>query len=272
MSEQATWNRINAIDVADAARRYRASGPVPHLCIDDFLEEAFASEVAAAYPAYEAAVSEGKSYSAVHETGKVQVTDVALFPEPVAALHRALASEEFRETMVEITGIPDLLSDPTLQGGGMHLMRSGARLDVHVDFNMMKGAQRFRRLNILIFLNPAWQDDWGGRFELWDPEVTRQLGEFSPRFNRCVFFATSEKSFHGVEPVKSPDDQARQSFAAYYYTEEAPEDWGGEHHTTVFRHRPGERWRALLGIPNEVKSGARRAVRRLRGFFGTKSR
>ena len=64
-------------------------------------------------------------------------------------------------------------------------------------------------------------------------------------------FNTTESSFHGVTPVTSPAGISRNSFAAYYYTMEAPEAWDGTRHTTVFRARPNERWRARVLVPLE---------------------
>ena len=264
----ATWELLNAIDVAAAAQSFRNAEGTPHLCIDEFLRPEFARRVAAAYPAYQEAGTQGKSYSVLHESGKVQLTDASRFPQPVAELNAALGSREFLETMVEIAGIEDLVADPELRGGGMHLMGSGARLDVHVDFNRFKQRGLHRRLNILVFLNPDWRPEWEGRFELWDAEVKHRIAAYTPVFNRCVFFATSEKSFHGVTRVSCPPGQSRRSFAAYYYTEAAPTDWAGRH-STIFRHRPGEEWRAILRLREltsaALRSGARWLGRRLLG-------
>ena len=268
MTEFDPWSHITAIDAAEAARAFRASGGVQHHCIDNFLRADFAQEVAAVYPTYDDAKGMGKHYSALHETGKVQITDSSLFPAPVAALNRALASREFRETMVEITGIEELLSDPKLVGGGMHVMGPGARLDVHVDFNKTGDRELYRRLNILVFLNPNWQEGWGGKFELWDPAVENRLAAYTPEFNRCLFFATNEISYHGVTPVRCPAGESRRSFAAYYYTERPHPDWSGEHHSTIFRHRPGEGWRAALGVRDHVRRVAKRGSSWLGRRFG----
>jgi hypothetical protein len=264
MGEGNTWDYIQPIDVTNVSRAFRSAEGTPHLYIDDFLRPDFAAAVTAAYPNFEQAEQQGRSYSALHESGKVQITDASLFPDPVRRLNDALASDEFLETLVEITGIEDILADPVLQGGGMHLMRSGARLDVHVDFNMTKSEKLFRRLNLLLFLSPTWDAEWGGRFELWDPTVQNRLHAFEPRFNRCVCFATSETSFHGVEPVTCPPSELRRTFATYYYTREPNPDWSGAHHTTLFRHRPGETSRAILGVPQQIKRSFRAALRTVR--------
>lgn len=261
MGDPKTWQYIQPIDVASTAASFRSANGTPHLCIDDFLRPEFAREVADAYPTFGEALDLGRSYSDIHESGKVQITDPAIFPEPVARLNEALASPEFLQTLVEVTGIEHLVADPSLQGGGMHLMNSGARLDVHVDFNMTKNRKLFRRLNLLIFLTPDWNSEWGGRFELWDPAVRTQLAGFEPRFNRCVCFATNEKSFHGVEPLSCPPPNVRRSFATYYYTAAPHPDWTGSHHTTIFRSRPGEAGRSLLGLPQRL---SRRIVKRAR--------
>jgi hypothetical protein len=41
--------------------------------------------------------------------------------------------------------------------------------------------------------------------------------------------------------MRCPDDRARRSFAAYYYTREAPPGWDGSTHSTLFRSRPNEK-------------------------------
>jgi hypothetical protein len=66
----------------------------------------------------------------------VQVTDSELFPKPLRELNEALASPAFIETVSSIFGIPNLLSDPDLEGGGLHQTGPRGRLDVHVDFKL----------------------------------------------------------------------------------------------------------------------------------------
>ena len=64
----------------------------------------------------------------------------------------------------------------------------------------------------------------------------------------CMF-DTNEVSFHGVTAVKCPDGRSRKSFAAYYYTREAPEDWDGTSHTTIFKPRPDEKFKGGVLMP-----------------------
>ena len=89
--------------------------------------------------------------------------------------------------------------------------------------------------------------------------------EYLPSFNRCVVFETSQRSFHGVTPLSCPQERVRKSFAAYYYTREAPEGWDGTRHTTLFRARPEERFRRDVLIPAErLLRPARQALLKLK--------
>ena len=136
----------------------------------------------------------------------------------------------------------------------MHLMAPGGRLDVHVDFNLIRDRQLYRRLNLLVFLNERWEDAWGGHFELWDQDVKKCLFEAAPLANRCVVFNTTETSFHGVRPLQAPDGISRNSFAAYYYTKTPPDGTDGSFHSTIFKPRPNEWMRNTVGVPLEKLS------------------
>jgi Rps23 Pro-64 3,4-dihydroxylase Tpa1-like proline 4-hydroxylase len=184
----------------------------------------------------------------------------------VRRLNDAIASPEFLADLEHITGIRSILADEQLVGGGMHLTGSGGRLDVHVDFNLIEERQLHRRLNILLYLNPTWDDSWGGQIELWDKDVKRCHRSSVPILNRCLIFETSDISYHGVARVIGPPDVVRRSFAAYYYTREAPAHWTGRWHDTVFRARPKERIRGLLQMPAEKLK--RRIVKGLRQSKG----
>ena len=236
----------------DALReQYRSAEPFPFFKIENFLEPEFLKSVVEAYPTYEAARGYGREFDAVNEKLKIQVTDSSKFPAPVKRLADELNSEAFLADLEYITGIPRLLADPALAGGGMHLTNTSGRLDVHVDFNFNSESKQFRRLNILLYLNPVWEEEWGGRIELWDKDVTRAHHSFSPTLNRCVVFETSDLSFHGVTPIASPSQIVRKSYAAYYYTKEPPPDWDGEIHSTIFKARPDEKFRGAVLMPAE---------------------
>ena len=240
------WNSLS--------EQYQCAEPFPSICIDNFLTEEFATRVASAYPEYEDAKKVGREFNATNESLKVQITEPPLFPSPVAELSDALSSKEFIEIMSKLSGIESLVWDPSFVGGGMHLTKSSGLLDVHVDFNFESKLDLFRRINILIYLNPVWDKTWGGEVELWDKEVKNCIQSFEPKFNRCVIFSTSDISFHGVTAVQSPSYISRNSFAVYYYSSEPGDNAGdlyGGNHTTIFKARPYEYKKKYVTMPME---------------------
>jgi Rps23 Pro-64 3,4-dihydroxylase Tpa1-like proline 4-hydroxylase len=243
---------IRPFDREALKRAFSSAKPFPFVKIDDFLDLTFAKEVAAAYPSFETALSQGRTFKAVNEKKKVQITNANLFPSPVAKLNGALASPAFLDDLSYITGIPNLLADPELVGGGMHMTGPGGRLDVHVDFNFIEARKLHRRLNLLLYLNPKWDESWGGHIQLWDKDVSKCEQAFVPKQNRCVIFETSEISYHGVVPVTVNAPPPRISFATYYYTREAPANWTGNVHSTIFKARPEERLQRYVSMPAEL--------------------
>jgi Rps23 Pro-64 3,4-dihydroxylase Tpa1-like proline 4-hydroxylase len=232
--------------------QYRSARPFPFVKIENFLDPAFAEQVSQSYPSFEQALDRGLTFKTVNERKKVQLTDSSLFPSPVARLNDAISSTKLLSDLSFITGIPALLADAELVGGGMHITGPGGRLDVHIDFNYMEDRKLHRRINLLLYLNPTWNEGWGGDIQLWDKDVKHCEASFAPVFNRCVIFETSEVSYHGVVPVSVSAPMPRQSFAAYYYTREAPSYWKGIAHSTIFKARPEEKVRGLIMMPAEA--------------------
>lgn len=248
------------------ASEYQAAAPVPSICIDNFLDGEFAKRVARGFPSFAEAQSMGRSFNALNEKGKVQVTDSSKFAPAVLALHELLISAAFIDEVSAMCGIPGLIADPQLVGGGIHETGPRGRLDVHVDFNFIEERQLHRRLNILIYFNDPWQPEWGGDFELWNEDVSRCVSSFSPVFNRMCMFNTSEISYHGVRAVTCPPGNSRKSFAAYYYTKEAPEGWDGSVHSTRFRARPDEVVKGKLLMPLQgMRHHAKQFVKKIVG-------
>jgi Rps23 Pro-64 3,4-dihydroxylase Tpa1-like proline 4-hydroxylase len=252
---------------------FASAKPFPFVKIETFLEPSAADQVAAAYPPFDKALDQGSTFTNVNERKKVQITRSELFPDSIARLNEALASPKFLSELSYITGMPNLLADAELVGGGMHITGPGGRLDVHIDFNYIEERQLHRRLNLLLYLNRSWSNEWGGDIQLWDRDVKNCEASFTPSFNRCVIFETNEISYHGVVPV-SPDASApRQSFATYYYTREAPAHWTGVSHSTVFRARPDEKAKAMILMPAEsakrkLQSGIKFLKDGVKGLIG----
>jgi hypothetical protein len=116
-----------------------------------------------------------------------------------------------------------------------------------VDFNYHPITRQHRRLNLIVYLNPEWRDEWGGSLQLHrDPHVAPEQDEIvtlTPLMNRCVIFETTESSWHGFARIQLPEDRqnlSRKSFALYYYTDTRPTDETAVEHSTVYveRHLP----------------------------------
>ena len=242
---------LNDIDFIALKAHMRSAPAFPHFCIDNFLAESFADEVHDAFPNYADAEAIGMTFRHVNEHGKTQIADSTKFAPAILKLHQLLASDDFVAKLSRMSGIEGLVADPLLAGAGIHETNGGGRLDVHVDFNFNEQLGLFRRLNILVYFNKGWHEDYGGYLDLWDEEVRTCVARIAPKFNRAAGFATSHLSWHGVTPVRCPPGIARKSFAAYYYTKEPAPGWDGVKRSTVFKARPDEYFRGTIMMPAE---------------------
>lgn len=242
---------LRPLDVATLAPRFAAARPFPHVVVDDLLEPAFAEELVAGLPDFQRATGLGNRFRSVNEQHKVQITDPARMPEPVRRLLDELHGPAFLAALGALTGVPHLEVDERLIGGGLHVTGRRGRLDVHTDFNYVPDRERFRRLNLLLYLNKDWRPEWGGELELWSADMRRCEARIAPVLGRCVVFATSTTSFHGTTRVTCPRDQARRSLALYYYSHVPPENFDDQFQGTVFKARPDEWWKGRVLMPLE---------------------
>ena len=83
-----------------------------------------------------------------------------------------LNSYEFINFLSNLTGIKEkLIPDPYLWGAGYHELKDEGFLNVHADFNLHPELKLNRRINLLIYLNKDWQENYGGSLELWNREM-----------------------------------------------------------------------------------------------------
>src|SRR5262249_2432551 len=143
----------------------------------------------------------------------------------------------------KLTGIPQLHPDPSLEGGGLHQSERGGFLNVHTDFSMHHYHKHWRRrVNVIVYLNPGWKEEWGGSIEFWEKNskgVTRCGAKSPPLLNHAVIFTTDERSLHGFpDALCCPEGEARKSLAFYYYT--IDESAKPVIHSTDYYARPGD--------------------------------
>ena len=87
---------------------------------------------------------------------------------PIDFLH----SQYFLHILERKFNLKNLLPDWKLFGGGLHESFRGGFLKIHSDFIHMRKSKLKRRLNLLLFLNSNWNENWGGAIELWDKKMT----------------------------------------------------------------------------------------------------
>jgi Rps23 Pro-64 3,4-dihydroxylase Tpa1-like proline 4-hydroxylase len=239
MKELLNSEYLNKLEVLakEKAEEYRINKPFPHIYFEDFLPAEAAEAALRDFPEpKQLAWSEFNS-----PTERKLAFDVAeKLPAAVRDVLYFLNSRPMLQFLEVLTGIEHVIPDPYYVGGGLHQIKRGGNLEVHADFNYHAQLKLDRRINLLIYLNKDWKEEYGGHFELWNKDMTQAEQKILPLFNRCAIFSTTSTSYHGhPTPLACPPDRTRKSIAIYYYTNGRPEEEVGEAHSTLFQQRPG---------------------------------
>lgn len=216
------------------AEDYQSKTPYHYTCIDNFLPEPILERVR------EEALGMGEKaaeFESANEKLKTSFNPDRMPPYSKAVFH-ALNSRPFIQFLERMSGIKGLIPDPYYMGGGIHRTNTTGYLDIHADFNHHQIMNLERRMNLLIYLNPGWKEEYGGSFEVWTDDMKEKVAGFAPVMNRMCAFSTGDNTMHGnPEPVNHPNGDPRLSIALYYYTS-TWED-GRTAQSTVFKQRPG---------------------------------
>jgi hypothetical protein len=194
---------------------YRTAQPFPHVVLDNLFSSDTLDSLLEELPPASSPKWVNERHDRMIKSNLRSAVDLSdrsfLF---AATLHSA----SFLYFISEITGIQALLPDPYLSGAGYHVIPSGGKFDVHADRNMDHFSGLERRLAMLVYLNKAWEPQFGGQLELWNQDATRCEKVIEPIFNRTVIFEIADKNFHAVQPVNDRSGRKRISFAVYYHT------------------------------------------------------
>ena len=282
----ATSPNFDALNIEDLRERlsvlkteFATAHPYQHVVIDNFLP---ASVFQRAMTDFDVVSKEQwTGYLHVNER-KFANSNPATWGPTLQQIAHELNTPEFVSLLEELTGIPNLLIDPTFEGGGLHQSLRGGFLNMHADFTVHPHQRHWRRrLNLLLYCNENWLPEYGGGLELWDATMSHAEKVVQPLGNRVLIFATDATSFHGhPDPLQCPDSVARRSMALYYFTYEDKPNV----RSTEYRARPNDGSKGILiyldkmtlrifdkakrrlGISNSFANRVLRLVDRVRHF------
>ena len=218
---------------------YQQANPFPHIVLDNFLPWETVDHLIDLFPATDAPYwFDWKTGDVTHQPKKQGLGHIRNLegadPFIFSVLH-AFNSYPMVHFLETLTGIEGLIPDPHYHGGGLHQILPGGMLKVHADFNYLEKLRLYRKINVLLYLNRDWREEYGGHIELWSKDMSHAVQKILPVANRCVIFNTDSTSYHGhPHPLACPEGITRKSIAFYYYSTDARES-DTVHHSTLWQ-------------------------------------
>ncbi len=217
---------INLPAMRAAFESFSGNTPFDYCVCDEFFLTNIAHALEQDFPPYDDPI--WYEYDNAIENKKV-ANIWKFFPPLTYRIYTILTSPDFLRLLSELTGIVPLHADPGLNSGGWNILKTGGKLNPHLDFNIHPKLGLQRKLNLVVFLTPKWRPEWGGELGFWEEDRTksapaRLVKTVPPHFNRAVFFDTTQQSWHGLSsPVQCPEGTFRKSLSVHYLTDPPPE-------------------------------------------------
>lgn len=224
------------------ADAYAKARPFPHVVLNGLLPDHTAQRLVREFPAPDfAGFRQPDNAFQVNKLGRLQDSQFRGVPAFTRNFLHELNGMVFLDFLEKLTGISGLIPDAHFHGGALHQILPGGKLAVHADFNRDVRRALDRRVNVLLYLNPTWEEHYGAHLELWEQDMSRCGVKVAPLLNRCVIFNTTSTSFHGhPDPLRCPEGMTRKSIATYYYTGSQAYAGMQSQHGTLWQDRPGE--------------------------------
>jgi Rps23 Pro-64 3,4-dihydroxylase Tpa1-like proline 4-hydroxylase len=231
--------------VADRERdSFRNAPPFEHVVLDDLLPADVVDLLVREFPgpddpAWQMHGPGRTVWARDRSSAKLAISDETRFGPFTRHLMGQLNSATFLAFLERLTGYRGIIPDVSYNHCGMHSTGRGGRLMMHTDVNRHPlGSQMHQLLNLILYVNPDWKEEYGGHLELWDHE-RRPVKRILPRSNRIVIFNTGTRSLHGhPHPLTCPEGRRRNSLAVYYYLRERPQTDGYEGQQKTVRWFP----------------------------------
>lgn len=147
----------------------------------------------------------------------------------------AFQDNKIVELIGEICQIEAPIPDEFLYAGGLSMMGNKQFLNPHLDNSHDKDRERWRVLNLLYYVTPDWNKEYGGNLELWPAGLQKDQTTVHSKFNRLVVMVTHNESLHSVSPIVY--NGFRCCISNYYFSKK-PVFALDKFHVTSFRGRP----------------------------------
>jgi len=218
-------DKLTDSELIEIGNEFRQTKPFNHLIIDNFLDEEIVNLISSEFPSFEDPL--WSVYNNPLEIKKLTNHWNNFGPTTYRYFQHVLSSDFNRRIELILFGTNQnkISSDFGLNGGGLHTHKSHGKLNPHLDYNIHPKLKLQRVANLIVYITPDWQENWGGSFGLWEHNAeTNNPGKLSkkvaPLFNRAVIFNTTQNSWHGIcDELNSPENKNRSSLATYYLAE-----------------------------------------------------
>lgn len=214
---------------------FRTAKPFQHVVLDEFLPQETSELLIHEFPgpddiAWEVHGPGRSTWARDRNIDKLATFDETKFGAFTRHFMGQLNSATFLTFLETLTGTKGIIPDVSYSHCGMHSTGRGGRLMMHTDVNRHPhGGKMHQYLNLILYLNADWKEEYGGHLELWDRD-RKPVHRILPSANRVVLFNTGTRSLHGhPHPLTCPPGRRRNSLAVYYYLRDRPtsEEYSG---------------------------------------------
>ena len=227
---------------------YAKAKPYEHICIDNFLTQDGIAQIRRDYSGKDPSTDD-QSSDYLFAKNKYENNRFESISLSFGQLRRELISEEFQDFLEGLTGLP-VFVDPDFAGGGLHQGGEGSFLEMHADFSRHPVKKDWvRELNILLYLNEGYRDDWLGALDLEDLH-NGDRASILPVENRLVIMLSKSHTLHGYKRIRFPKGLYRTSVAAYGYIQDDGSNEAG-YTSTVWAPKNGVK-RVFAGFVNKL--------------------
>jgi Rps23 Pro-64 3,4-dihydroxylase Tpa1-like proline 4-hydroxylase len=222
-----------------AKSQFNASkSAIGYFFIDDLLPPEIANQINAVFPKSEEMVLK-KSL----REDKYVAAQMNLYHPILEEIIYAFQDERIVKLIGTICDIKEVFPDQNLYAGGLSMMGNNQFLNPHLDNSHDKDRERWRVLNLLYYVTPNWEEEYGGNLELWPDGLKNKQITLHSKFNRLVVMATHNNSLHSVSPVHF--EEFRRCVSNYYFSTN-PIYNSDTFHVTSFRGRPENKFTDVI--------------------------